>query len=173
MPDVPQMYKKVTGRGMGSLGFARLWSGPDHLLEVTTYGVSERYRRFYWKEIEAVLVCRNSVQLISNLISGALLLLSVAGVLVGIHYFDLIEESALQGLIVFGIGLCGLLGSACLLVLFINTLFGPRCVCLIKTRLGMERLAAPRRLREALRLIEAITPFIEAAQSEKAAELPT
>ncbi|MDB6170843.1 MAG: hypothetical protein JWL59_154 [Chthoniobacteraceae bacterium] len=173
MSKAPGIYTKLTAIGLGSLGFARLWSGPDHLLEVTAYGFSERYRRFYWREIEAVLVRRTAVRLIWNLIGGAFAAISLGGLAVSLHYSARSTSGPEEVLLGISIGLCGLIAAVSLIVLLVNTLLGPRCVCLLRLPVGVERLAAPTRMRVAIRMLEKIAPRIELAQTELvAAPLP-
>ena len=51
-------YRKLPGRGLGWAGFARLWIAEDHLLEVNSLLFTERYRRFFFKDISALVIRR-------------------------------------------------------------------------------------------------------------------
>src|SRR3990172_8730879 len=51
-------YKRLPGRRRASFAFVRnsLWLGEDHLLHVMNRGYTEEYKRFYYRDIQAVLV---------------------------------------------------------------------------------------------------------------------
>ena len=58
-------YRRLRGRGRrGGRFFAiaaplsTAWVGPDHLLAVDMFGASEDYRRFYFREIQALAARR-------------------------------------------------------------------------------------------------------------------
>ena len=51
-------YVKLPGRAFFLFGAKRLWQGPDHLLWVESLMGQEHYRRFYYKDIQAVVLQR-------------------------------------------------------------------------------------------------------------------
>ncbi|HEX8312705.1 MAG TPA: hypothetical protein VF614_15390 [Chthoniobacteraceae bacterium] len=158
-------YQKLPIRSFGWAGPARLWLGPDHLLQVSTTSVSERYRRFYLRDIEAVLVRRTNLRLVLNLISGGLAGLGVA---TGGAFWWMAslapDESGAIALRVFA-AIFGLFAVACLLFLLINSLLGATCACFVQTPAGLDRLATPGRSRQARKLIQRLAPLIAAAQA--------
>lgn len=61
-------YQKLPGRGRRSGAFtvsasrSTLWLGADHLLSLDFTVAAESYRRFYFRDIEAIVVQRNGVR---------------------------------------------------------------------------------------------------------------
>ena len=55
-------FQKLPGRGLGWTGRGCLWLAGDHLLEATSAVVMERYRRFFFGEIRAIIVRRTRVR---------------------------------------------------------------------------------------------------------------
>jgi hypothetical protein len=49
-------YRRLPGTLRGFIRRASLWEGPDHLLSVTGTRFSEEYRRFYYRDIEAIVI---------------------------------------------------------------------------------------------------------------------
>ena len=48
-------YRRMPGSA-GLIMRKRLWLGPDHILMVRSHVLSEEYRRFYFADIEALVV---------------------------------------------------------------------------------------------------------------------
>jgi hypothetical protein len=53
-PDFP--YSRLPGTFRGFIRRASLWAGPDHLLSVTGTRFVEEYRRFYYRDIQAIVI---------------------------------------------------------------------------------------------------------------------
>lgn len=49
-------YDRLGPRGARLFGYDRLWVGPDHLLAVHNRRFVEEYRRFEWREIQAIVI---------------------------------------------------------------------------------------------------------------------
>jgi hypothetical protein len=49
-------YKKLPGTRRGLIRKAALWEGVDHLLSITGTRFSEQYRRFYYRDIQALVI---------------------------------------------------------------------------------------------------------------------
>ena len=49
-------YRKLPGRRSGFLHGASLWIGPDHILAVKSLRFREEYKRFYLRDIQAIVV---------------------------------------------------------------------------------------------------------------------
>src|SRR4030088_1939833 len=56
MPRSPHAYRKLPGRRFGILFTSTLWIGPDHLLSVRKGRFAEEYRRFYFSDIQAIVL---------------------------------------------------------------------------------------------------------------------
>jgi hypothetical protein len=48
-------YEKLPGRRRGFIFGSSVWVGPDHLLLVKSYRFREEYRRFYFRDIQAIV----------------------------------------------------------------------------------------------------------------------
>ncbi|MFL6463803.1 MAG: hypothetical protein ACJ73N_05270, partial [Bryobacteraceae bacterium] len=51
-------YKKLPGTRRGLVRKAVLWEGADHIFSVTGTRFSEQYRRFYYRDIQALVIQR-------------------------------------------------------------------------------------------------------------------
>src|SRR5881394_2305292 len=80
MADAPIPYRKIRGTGAGAFEYATLYAGPDHLLQVTSSGYSETYRRFYFRDIQSIAVCKSGGgKIINGVFSGLALLCVIIG----------------------------------------------------------------------------------------------
>jgi hypothetical protein len=53
-----ERYEKLPGQLRGVVRGASAWMGPDHLLLVRSMRVTEEYRRFYLRDVQAIVVAR-------------------------------------------------------------------------------------------------------------------
>lgn len=58
MADTRQTYKKLPGSHRGVVFSASLWAGTDHLLSVKSARFQEQYKRFYFRDIQAIVITR-------------------------------------------------------------------------------------------------------------------
>lgn len=164
MSTVATGYRKLRARGWTWAGRARLWLGADHLLEVQGTGFTEHYRRYFLRDIRALVVRRTRASLWWSLCGGLLLLLcgaaAVALYLVGSD--RALEPERIAMWVFAGMFAAGALAG--LLVLVLQLLLGPSCACHIVTTAGRRPLAAPSRVRPAERMLAELAPIITAAQ---------
>ena len=156
MPRGEKAYQRLPGREAGFLSYSRLWLGPDHLLLARTAFFSEEYKRFYFRDIQAIVTRRTEHREILNLIFAFITI--VFGVLAvftdsGWRAFLLV----MTGIFVFA--------------LIVNWLRGPTCVCHVRTAVQTEELSPLKRFRATHKLIERLKPNIEKAQGPLAPEL--
>lgn len=135
-----------------STGRSSLWLGKDHLLCIDSTGYTETYKRFYFRDIQAIIICKTDRYKYVSLISAVFAALS---------FFPL----ALTGEIVIKYVL-GALGGFFLLVLFINLALGPSASCQLRTAVQLEDLPSLPRLRLARKVLHRLRPLIVAAQGE-------
>jgi hypothetical protein len=129
-----------------------LWLGLDHLLLIESNGYSETYKRFYLRDIQAIIVRRTDARRTTNIVLGVLAgLLLLIGLLIG-------EMSAT---ITFGV----IALITCLTPLLINVLLGPTCLCQIRTAVQTEDLPI-RRIGKARKILQRIRPLISEAQGQ-------
>lgn len=156
-----QDYERLTRTGsrsafaLISVSRASLWLGKDHLLCVETNGYSEDYKRFYFRDIQAIIVQENSARNVRSFIYGALAALLV---LIGLTNENTIASVTL-------LSVAGLF----VLVAGINYGLGPTCTCQIRTAVQTESLPLIR-IRRAQKFLERIRPLIAAAQGQLTAE---
>ena len=156
-------YRRLPGRGRKSAGFltltaptSTLWLGADHVLTVDSYGAAEDYRRFYFREIQAIAVRKTRTLLWVSALQAAVMASFVwAALAIG-------RESA----VFFGI-----LAALDAVFLLVHLARGTTCRTYVVTRVGREELAALRRTRQARRVLEVVRPLVVAAQREAALEL--
>lgn len=148
MTDIKNNYTRLSGRGLKNGGFfsltgirSLLFLGEDHLLCVYNKRFEEEYRRFYFKDIQALIVRRNRRDLLWNII---FLFLIIITLYIGT---DLWPVAAFLG---------GLI--------FINRLLGPTCICHIQTAVSKEALPSLHRVKNAQKVINRIIPHIEIEQ---------
>jgi hypothetical protein len=136
---------------------SRIWVGKDHLLAVYSSGYSENYKRFYFRDIQAVILrktrtARTINEVLTPLVCVVLALalsLSIAGGFTdGFAIFWWIIVAVLMAFLVA------------------NILMGPTCVCHLKTAVQTEELPSLRRLRRARKVLARVRPLIVAAQGE-------
>lgn len=164
-------YRKLRGmRATGIMHRCRLWLGDDHLLAVSSSFGFERYRRFYFTDIRALVLRRTAVRLLWNLFFGA-----AAGLLLGGAALCAIPAQKGGGeAYVFWVW-CVFLGGAGLVFLaglVWNTALGPTCELHVQTIAGLEPADAPGRWEAALRLTRETGPLIAAAQGEPSHPAP-
>jgi hypothetical protein len=159
MASEPSIYRRLPGRGTTLTSYVRLYQGPDHLLQVSSTGYSENYRRFFYRDIQALIVRRTNGQITFAVLWGVLALLF------GLPATVLAANNAIEGAIVMfvfaGLFLAGLV---------INWLLGPTCACDIQTAVQIERLPTLRRIRSAQQFLQRLKGQIEAQQGPLSAE---
>jgi hypothetical protein len=159
MPDIH--YKRLTRSG-SQRGFAvafrsrgSLWLGPDHLLSVETNGYTETYKRFYFRDIQAIIVRQTKLRSIMN----GILVAPLVGCLIG-----LILTLFSRPLDEVGVLICLILSAVFLLLLLINSMLGAGCVCYLRTAVQIEVLPSLYRVPKMRRIFNEIQPLIAAVQ---------
>lgn len=155
MAAAPQSYQKLPGRGAGLASYSRLYLTADHLLLVNSTGYSESYKRFYFRDVQALVVQRDSFWKVINWICGSL---AVLGVVLCVILFFVAQEGEGTLLVAF------IFLPISALPLTINLVLGATCRCHIRTAVQFEKLPSINRLRNGRRILGRIKPLIEAAQ---------
>jgi hypothetical protein len=155
MEPVPEIrYQRLTRFSLQN-GFSSLWLGPDHLLRVNSNGYIETYKRFYFRDIQAIVIYQTRRRAIFNGILAAPLLVCLLGMLACLTPFAPSNIGAIIWLVLLGIFL---------LFLLINYLMGRGCACHIRTAVQIERLPSLCRIPKTQRVLDKIRPLIAAAQ---------
>lgn len=157
-------YQKLASARFGLAGIGSLWLGPDHLLQVrSSFGV-ERYRRWFFKDIQALITRRTATRLVWNLVIGLAGLAIGAGAvacMVGTSSSTGVDS---QALMIIG-GILGFIALGCFALVLVNTFLGPSCTILVQTPLGTEKLTIPTRLNAFLKISARLAPLIQEAQA--------
>src|SRR5437667_8712345 len=111
-------YRRLGGQGATLTYYARLYLGPDHLLQAASTGYSETYKRFYFGDIQAILIRKNAMWLFWMLFWLLPAVVLALAALASDGGMAIVLWSITGGL---------------LLGLMINILLGPTCVCHIRT----------------------------------------
>src|SRR5258706_15869107 len=113
MAEAEKTYVRLPGIGRGMIGIARLWLGHDHLLAVHSTGYSEDYKRFYFRDIQAIITRKTEL---GKIVNAGLVCLSIVFLAPA-----LATNGALQ--LFLGIG-----AAIFMLALLVNWRRGPTCV---------------------------------------------
>lgn len=146
-------YRRLKLGGRGTFSSTSYWLGPDHLLVVEVSNYQERYRRFYFRDLQAVIVQKTSVRLIFNAVAGG-----IAALLLIIFLRLLIGDAADSAMVVApGVPLVGLL-----IGLVVNNLRGSTCTVHLRTAVQTQKLAGLSRRKHADRLLTELAPLTAA-----------
>jgi hypothetical protein len=167
MPDTPPIkYTRLPGSGLSRKGSSfiavarisnRLWLGEDHLLQVESAGgYNENYKRFYFRDIQAIYVRKTANWFGANV---------ALGVLTGLFLLWTLSVKNGGGAITLGI-----FTVAFGFFLLLSVLRGPSCACHLKTAVHLEELPSLGRLRNANKVLALLRPLIAAAQGDLTSE---
>jgi hypothetical protein len=138
-----------------------LWLGKDHLLFVDSSGYTETYKRFYFRDIQAITMQHTDRGRIWSIVLGMIFMLFLF-----VTLFTLPKGSPagwsggeLAGEIVLG-GLMAVL----VLFLLINFFLSPTCKTFLRTAVQTEELPSLCRVRQTRKVLGKIRPLIGAAQ---------
>lgn len=157
-------YKQLKLGGAGLLGVSTFWLAADHLLVVEVSGYVEKYRRFYFRDIQALIVQQTSLRLWWSLGLGACI-----AVLLGILMLVTLGSGSTDTVTVSVFVVFMLCFGVPLLV---NILRGPTCTVLVRTAVQTQKIPNLTRRKKAERLVEILKPVITAAQEAPPATAP-
>ena len=156
MPEIP--YVRLTRArsrsdfGVAFVSRASLWLGSDHLLLVDSNGYTETYKRFRFRDIQAISIRETTRRKVWAVVWLTLAFLCmIPGLTVG----------GIEALIVFAS-----IAAGFVVALLINVAAGPTCICHLHTAVQSEELSPLKRLRSARRFLHRLRPFITQAQGE-------
>ena len=155
MGKEPNIYKRLPGRGTEVIYYVRLYQGPDHLLQVLSTGFNETYKRFAYRDIQAITLRKTNMGKVWNGIWGVLFTLFA------------LPASFVNGPVAVGLGI---ISAIFLILLGANLALGPTVVAYLQTAVQVEKLPSIRRLRSARSTLSILNPLIASAQAEFQAE---
>ncbi|HKW30033.1 MAG TPA: hypothetical protein VJT54_11905 [Verrucomicrobiae bacterium] len=150
---------------IASMSRSSLWLGQDHLLCIDSSGYLESYKRFYFRDIQAISIQRTERRQWWTIILGCFAFIFFILTVISTPKTSPAQWSG--GEIAGGIFLGGLTGLF-LLLLLINLSLGPTCKCLLRTAVQIEELPSLNRLHRVRRALARLRPLIVAAQGELA-----
>lgn len=146
-----RLYHRLPGRSRQFLNASTLWEGPDHLLQVQSHVVAESYRRFFFRDIHAVVICETKNGRVMTIVLGVL-----GGLLCLPMPFVPLAATIVLGIV-----------AALFFLLAVGNFFrGPTCVCSLRTAVQTQELPSLNRLKTARKVLASLQPKIIAAQSE-------
>ena len=151
MEQISTIYRKLPGARRMPLRKATLWLASDHILSVDSHRFSEEYKRYYFKDIQAIVVRQTTRS------SGAVdLAVAIVLALLGLAAWRLESRAA------------AIVGGLILIPFVMAKSLGPRCVCQLITAVSSDKLPSLNRLRTAERALRIIGPLVQEAQREQA-----
>ena len=158
-------YIRLPGRRRLTAGFTRnsLWLGNDHLLHVINRGYTEDYRRFYYRDIQAILIRETKSGM---MITVMLALITTFSILTLIAAWLLWKWPTFV--------LYPLVGASFLwlLILIFHLAAGQTCVCHLRTAVQFELLPSLFRVKTATKAIALLRPKVEAVQGTDSTGTP-
>jgi len=147
-PPVVRRYRRLPGRAFSLISRDSLWLAEDHILSVQSNHFSETYRRYYFRDIQAVAIQRTAPISPLTYVAGAVAAAFLApGVLFEFQRTFLWIAGGL--FLALTLALIGL---------------GPTCACYIQTAVSRDRLGSLRWIRTAERALNVLQPSIEQVQ---------
>lgn len=156
-------YIRVAEKGFG---MSSLWLGDDHLVYVRGTGVlvpfSEQYKRYRFRDIQAISVAKTSR--VAGFVIYSLGLLFGAGSIAAIAGLAGYENSSTTK-IVF-LSLLSIATGVSAVGLIRHLILGPTCVCDIQTRLSRDRLKPLDRYPKAQRVVHQLEVLVREMQAD-------
>lgn len=151
--------RRYTGKSFGFISAASssLWLGKDHVLLIESNGYSEGYKRFYFKDIQALIIRKTQTWMIRALILAGVALLFI---LVAIA-----TREAPPSLYILGS-----IGILFAIAALYDALAGPSASCALRTAVQIEQLPSLNRVRRARKVLNRLRPLIAAAQGSMTPE---
>ena len=141
-------YKRLPGRPFTPYEVRSLWLGSDHLLWVEAVFFKEHYKRFFYGDIQAIILQRTDTHMLWSFIWGALALICglIAFLVPGTPYASAAFTTVF------------------LLALTINLAWGPSCTVYLQTAVQIQKLTSLKRVRSAQKAMARIKAQVEAVQ---------
>lgn len=139
-------------------GFSSLWLGKDHLLTIESTGYTEEYKRFYYRDIQAITVRKTKRQAVTGVVMG-IVTLFFAGL--GLAFGNAYGDDA-------GSIFCWIVAGVIGVLFVINLAAGATTTCYLRSAVQTEELPSLSRWRRANKALARLRPLIIAAQGELA-----
>jgi hypothetical protein len=146
-------YLRLSPKNRTWTGFSQAWLGSDHLLIVNSNRLVERYQRFAFADIQAIVVAEGGRRAVWQAAAASVCF-----------------AASIWVQLTFGKGFFAAMGLAALVFAILDIARGPRCGCVLQTAVSGERLYPISRMRTARSFLATITPAIEAVQGSAPVE---
>ena len=147
---IPRQFAVVTASRIS------LWLGNDHLLLVESNGFTETYKRFYFRDIQAITVQETTRRTVWNAVLAVPLAICLIGILV----------SSLPAANVAAMVTWSIFAVILAVPFTVNNIRGTACACQLRTAVQTEDLGSVSRVRQAQKVLEKIRPLIAGAQGQ-------
>ena len=154
MDPNPQTYQKLPGARRTPFRQATLWLAADHILSVDSHRFSEEYKRYYFNDIQAIIVRQTGSTAMGRAID---LVFAIILALLAFSAWRLQSRST------------AIAGGFILIGFVIFKSLGRRCACQVITAVSRDKLPSLNRLATTEKALGIIQPLIERAQREPAA----
>jgi hypothetical protein len=158
MSTETESYERLPGRSFGAGTSSTLWLARDHLLVVTSVPGGESYRRYFLRDIQAIVIRGTRRRLYLNLLFGVVALFNLLPLLHLLAAETLNRWGALQAL-----GTLVWLG-----LIAANSLRGPTCETRFKTAVQYQPVPVLGRRDRTREIMAILRPRINAAQTPPA-----
>jgi hypothetical protein len=148
-------YRKLPGTRRGFIQKSSVWAGPDHLLLVRGSRFREEYKRFYYRDVQAIAVARAPRFHISTRSGLIAYIIVLACFLTVVRGYNGPVEYALAGLGLVTLALAGL---------WIGISATQSCRCRIYTAVSSDELPSVYRIWTARKFLADVEPLIAQTQ---------
>jgi hypothetical protein len=135
-----------------------LWIGEDHLLNIDSARYSEDYKRFYFRDIQAITIRTTQRRRVWNLVLGLLVIIWLG--MLGNSLPPNVADTWTRAIFTAWFLLLAVL-------LLLNNVMGPTCATYIRTAVQTEELPSLNRVRRARKFLDVVRPLIVAAQQQQ------
>jgi hypothetical protein len=147
---IPRQFAVITASRLS------LWLGNDHLLLVESNGFTESYKRFYFRDIQAITVQETTRRKVWNAVLAVPLAICLIGLLA-----SGVPTANVAAMVTWSIFV------VILAVPFtVNNIRGTACACQLRTAVQTEDLGSLSRVRQAQKVLNKIRPLIAGAQGQ-------
>jgi hypothetical protein len=170
MSNPSPLYERLTPPRAGLNGWGSLWLAKDHLLHVSNAFSLERYRRWYFRDIQGFVLRRTSARMAWNLFTGAIALTSLAATGGCLYAFSIAPATTTPVLLLTVAGIFAAIGFLALAGAVVNAVMGPTCTVFVQTPHGLDRISSPNRVAAFERILARLRPLLESAQTTSGGE---
>jgi len=146
----PSIYTKLTPANRRLFGHSRLWLAPDHILLLESTWFNESYKRFAVSEIQSIVVTESEPPIV----------LQIVMILAALAWMTLWFAATSK----FAKWSFAVTGGLALIWPVVDWARGPRCRCMLHTRVTDQWLEPVSRIRIADHFLGIVRPMIEAVQ---------